>query len=311
TDLAPREAPEPVQARLWDGSQFDGDLAGFFAEEQRVELRLGDSEGTELIRFGDLQWMKFTRPVDASRNTEAFRKHGMKVETFPLRSPFCIAFNNGHVLAGELVGYGADLGGLGLHVVEDDDKVFRFFVPVSGIESFTVGERLGKLLLERSQLTSDGLELALERQGALRKQRLGGLLLERRLINRSQLEQAIAEQASRPVRPLGEVLVEMGMLTQEQVASALAEQRKNRRKPIGAILVEMELIDKDSLHTVLAQKVGIPFLDLRKFAFDPNWADYAAFPVCRQYHMVPLFRGEGSITVALDDPLDVEKLNAL
>lgn len=95
------------------------------------------------------------------------------------------------------------------------------------------------------------------------------------------------------------------------MASALAEQRKNRRKPIGAILVELELIDKDTLHAVLAQKVGIPYVDLRKYAFDPNWADYAAFPVCRQHHMVPLYRGEGSITVALDDPLDVEKLNAL
>src|SRR6185503_1212067 len=202
-------------------------------------------------------------------------------------------------------------GGLGLYVVEENDAAMRLFVPVAGIESFAVGERLGKLLLERGQLSSDGLELALERQGALRKQRLGGLLLERRLINRSQLEQAIAAQASRPVRPLGEVLVEMGMLSQEQMASALAEQRKNRRKPIGTILVEMALIDEETLHTVLAQKVGIPFLDLRKYAFDPNWADFAAFPICRQHHMVPLYRGDGSITVALDDPLDVEKLNAL
>jgi type II secretory ATPase GspE/PulE/Tfp pilus assembly ATPase PilB-like protein len=310
-DLAPRAKAEQVQARLWDGSLFEGELAGFFADQHRLELRLRDSGGDELIRFGDLQWLKFTRPVDFTRNAEAFRRHGLKVEALPAHSPYCITFTNGHVVAGDLSGYGADLGGLGLYVVEEDDKVFRLFVPVDGIESFAVGERLGKLLLERGQLTGDGLELALERQRALRKQRLGGLLLEHRLISRAQLEQAIAEQAQRPVRPLGELLVEMGMLTREQVAGALAAQRKNRRKPIGALLVEMELIDKDTLQTVLAQKVGIPQVDLRKYTFDPNWMDLAQYPVCHQHHMVPLYRDEGSVTVALDDPLDVEKLNAI
>src|SRR6185436_14600743 len=55
-DLVPREAPEQVQARLWDGSQFEGELAGFFAKEQRLELRLADPGSIERIRFGDLQW---------------------------------------------------------------------------------------------------------------------------------------------------------------------------------------------------------------------------------------------------------------
>lgn len=32
-DLVPCGAPEPVQARLWDGSQVEGELAGFLADE--------------------------------------------------------------------------------------------------------------------------------------------------------------------------------------------------------------------------------------------------------------------------------------
>jgi type II secretory ATPase GspE/PulE/Tfp pilus assembly ATPase PilB-like protein len=309
-DLAPRDAPEPVQAQLWDGSTVAGGLAGFFADQQCLEIHPGD-DGARRIGLAELEWLKFTRPIDCVRSAEAFRRHGTKVEMLPVRSPFCITFSNGRVLAGELFGYGADLGGLGMYVADDAGAATRYFVPVGGIESFTVGERLGKLLLERGQITREGLELALERQSALRRQRLGSLLLERRLINRGQLEKAIAEQAARPVRPLGEVLVEMGMLTREQVMNALAEQRKNRRKPIGTILVEMDLIDKDTLHAVLAQKVGVPYLDLRQYAFDPNWADFAPYPVCKQHRMVPLYRGEGGVTVALDDPLDVEKLNSL
>jgi type II secretory ATPase GspE/PulE/Tfp pilus assembly ATPase PilB-like protein len=309
--LVPGTVRETVEVRLRDGRKFEGELAGFIPAEGRVEVDRKDTQATERVHLDDLQWLKFTRPVDFSHNAEAFRRHGMKVEELPARSPFCLDFANDQVFAGELYGYGADLGGLGIYLAGAEQEAFRLFAPASGIRSFTVGERLGTLLLERGQITRDGLELALERQSALRRQRLGGLLLEQRLISRGQLERAIAEQAGRPVRPLGEVLVEIGMLTEAQVASALAAQRKNRRKPIGRILVEMELIDRDTLHAVLAQKVGIPYVDLRKYAFDPNWADYAQYPLCRQHHMVPLYRGDGSITVALDDPLDVEKLNAL
>jgi len=305
------DTPEPVQAQFWDGRLLDGELVGFFTADEQVEIHVRSAAGIDRYQLADLQWLKFTRPVDYARNAELFRKHGIAVEALPGRSPFCITFNDGRLFAGELYGYGADLGGVGLYIAGEKDEAYRLFVPVAGIESLAIGERLGKLLLERGQLTADGLELALERQRALRSQRLGGLLLERRLISRAELEQAIAQQAGRPVQPLGEVLIEMNMLTQEQLAAALTEQRKNRRKPLGEILIEMSLLDRETLQAVLPQKVGIPFVDLRKFAFDPNWADFAPYPLCHENHMVPLYRGEGALTVALDDPLDVERLNRL
>jgi hypothetical protein len=76
-----------------------------------------------------------------------FRKQGVGVESLPRRSPFTITFTDGHAMEGELYGYGVALGGLGLYVANGSELATRMFVPASGIQSFTVGERLGELLL--------------------------------------------------------------------------------------------------------------------------------------------------------------------
>jgi type II secretory ATPase GspE/PulE/Tfp pilus assembly ATPase PilB-like protein len=301
-------APESVLVRLADASEIEGLLTGFSARQGRIEITSGGQ--VRSIDFAQLQWVRFTRPVDFSRSAEAFKRGGMLVEALPAPSGFALTFVDGHVLTGELRGYGAELGCLGLYLA-DGNETYRLFAPVPAITSFAVGERLGTLLLERTQLTHDGLELALERQRELRKQHIGGLLLERRLVSRAQLEEALEQQASKPLRPLGEALVQLGAITQDQLDAVLAEQRRNRRKPIGEILVGLNLIDRETLRDVLAQKLGVPFVDLRKYAFEPSWADLAPYPVCRQNRMVPLYRANGALTVALDDPLDTQRLGAI
>jgi len=301
----------PVLARRCDGREIAGTLSGFFVEGERVEIAPANGGALERLSFADLQWMKFTAPVAAAENAECYRRAGIRVETLPERSPFSLSFTSGQVLTGELYGYGAALGGLGLYVADDNGGATRMFVPAGGIDGFTVGERLGKLLLGRHQISAEGLELALERQRTLRKQRLGSLLLERRLLTRGDLDKALAAQATHPVQPLGQVLVSLGMLTEAQLKMALAAHQVNRRKPIGEILIELELIDRETLQAVLAQKLGIPFVDLKRYIFDPNWADLAPYPVCRDQRMVPLYRSGGTVVVALENPLDVDRLSVI
>src|ERR1700682_5051395 len=73
----------------------------------------------------------------------------------------------------------------------------------------------------------------------------------------------------------------------------------------------MGLIDRATLGSVLAQKLGIPQVDLKRYAFDANWADLAPYAVCREHAVVPLQRRGESIVMAMENPLDVAKLNAL
>ena len=307
--LAPGHV-EPVEALLADEREVSGTLAGFFAAEKRLEIRTADG-ALERVAFSDLWWLKFSHPADLAASIARFRGNGIAVEALPRRSPFMLTFADGRVYGGELFGYGAALGGLGIYLAEEGDLAIRMFVPAGAIESFAVGERLGKLLLERGQISREGLDLALERQRILRTQRLGALLVEKRVVTRAQLEKAIAAQATRPVQPLGDVLMEMGLLTLPQLEMALAAQRENRAKPLGALLVELGILDAGALQQALAQKLGIPCVDLRRYAFDVDWGNLAPYPICRDNRAVPLFRAAGTLAVALEDPLDIDKMNAV
>ena len=309
--LAGGRAPEPALAQFLDRRRISGTLTGFFAAEELLELTPPGAQHPERVPFAALQWLRLTRPVEASRSAEMFRQHGVRVESLPQRSSFSLTFANGQVLSGALYAYGAAFGGLGLYLAEGDGGATRMFVPLGAVDSFSVGERLGESLLERREITRRGLELALERQRLLRSQRLGGLLLEHGLLTQEQLEKALAEQVNRRVKRLGQVLIELDMLSPAQLETALAEQRKNRHKRIGEVLVEQGILSTETLHGVLAHKLGVPYVDLRRYAFEPDWGSLAPYAVCRDHAMVPLFRSGGTMAIALADALDLDRLNAI
>jgi len=294
----PAGEAQAVIARLHCGRECEGRLTRLDAHGASAQIEPSDGSAPLHLAFAELQWIRFLQPLDPAPGAEG-----------PHCRPFSLTYGNGQVLTGELFGYGVEKGGLDIYLADETGGSVRLFVPACAVESFAVGERLGKVLLERGQISPQGLEVALERQRMLRKQRLGALLLEQRLVSRDQLEDALVEQANRPVVPLGEVLVERGVLTRSQLDAALAAQRGNRRKPLGEILIDLELLDREALQAVLAHKVGIPCVDLRRYTLSPDWGELAPYAVCRQHAVVPLYRSAAALVVAVENPLDVKALS--
>src|ERR1700704_5887086 len=116
------------------------------------------------------------------------RQRGIDVPKIGSKAPYTVGFRDGRVFTGELFGYGATPGGMGIYLVDDEQLPVRCFFPASGVESFIVGEPLGKLLLDQHQLTEAGLQKALEAQRNLRSQKLGEILVEKRVVDSQQLE---------------------------------------------------------------------------------------------------------------------------
>ena len=179
------------------------------------------------------------------------------------------------------------------------------------MENFTVGEKLGKLLLEKDDLTEDGLQAALEEQQRLRTQKLGDILVEQRVVDMRQLEEAIKEQSAKPIRRLGEVLIESGMITDTQLRDALEEQGRRRGRPLGEILVGMGLLDKNTMREVLAQKLGIPHVDLAKFRVEESAFTAVPMALVLEHHVIPLYKAAGDLVVAMENPLDARVIDAL
>ncbi len=298
-------APEHCLASFFDRPELDCMLIEVLPEQDCLRVRPRGSNASERLSFDDVRSVCFLDPVVLKDSMEHLRQGGIDVHAVLARSPFSITFRNGQIFSGELCGYGATTAGLGLYAAADNGEILRYYFPRSGLESFALGDPLGKLLVRNGDLNEAGLNRALAAQKALRTQKLGDLLAEQRLISPETLNAALRQQAMHhPTRRIGEVMLEMGVLTQTQLAAALEEQKLRRDKLLGDILIDMGLLDKDALRQVLAHKLGIPHVALKAFQIDPGVFHSVPSDMEWQYKVVPLYYFENALIVAMANPMD-------
>ena len=107
---------------------------------------------------------------------------------------------------------------------------------------------------------------------------------------------------------LGDQMLEEGVLSSEQLQEALKE--KNRtRKPLGEVLLSMDLVSLEELNEFIAKQLALPTVDLSSYTIDPEVISLFDEKVARKYKMIPLFKIENVLTVAMADPLDIFALD--
>ncbi|WP_369600978.1 ATPase, T2SS/T4P/T4SS family [Hahella sp. SMD15-11] len=103
---------------------------------------------------------------------------------------------------------------------------------------------------------------------------------------------------------LGDLLVQKGLITEEQLMQALAEQKKQGQK-LGRTLVQMGLVEEDALLNVLSDQLGIPFVDLKHFQFNPDLVQRLPEHLARRYRAIILSEEQGALLVGMSDPMDL------
>ena len=119
---------------------------------------------------------------------------------------------------------------------------------------------------------------------------------------------ALAAKRAMPVVKLGDLLVQLGLLTPDQLGIALQFQQANEKKHLGEILVELGFLTREQLDLVLCQKLGIPFVDLTRFAIEPRVLKSLPEELVRKSAIVPLCYVEGRLAIAMADPLASETI---
>ena len=216
----------------------------------------------------------------------------------------CIVnFTNGERFVSETVGFVLKEFGLFLFIISYGRNVLRWFIPASAILDYQLGEQLGKMLVDKNVLSPQELEAGLERQEQLRSPKIGDYLQKNLVVSKKQIEAALKRQQALPLLRLGDALLEDKSVTQDQLAHALKAQSRDRKKQLGEILIEMGAVDKETIKRVLAQKIGIPFVDLSTFQFDPVLIRAVSGALVRKHSMMPLYRTELRMAVAMINPL--------
>ncbi len=109
-------------------------------------------------------------------------------------------------------------------------------------------------------------------------------------------------------KKLGDFLKDAGLIDDFQLQTALSHQR-NWGGKLGSILVELEFVREEELARVIAEKLGIPYVNL----FDPELpAESVALvkaEVARKYGVIPVRKEGNTIVIAMSDPLDMEAID--
>ena len=99
-------------------------------------------------------------------------------------------------------------------------------------------------------------------------------------------------------------LVRDGIVSYETLEKA-EELANVQRINIGQALINSGILGEDTLLKFLESKLHIPYVNLEDYTPDPKCFKFISFPDARRYKIIPLFKIEDVLTVAMSDPLDL------
>ena len=99
-------------------------------------------------------------------------------------------------------------------------------------------------------------------------------------------------------------LVRAGLVPYETIEQA--EEIANAQNiNIGQALINSGVITEDAILKFLEAKLHIPYVNLDDYTLDPKCLKYISFSDAKKYKIIPLFKIEDTLTVAMADPLDL------
>jgi general secretion pathway protein E len=108
--------------------------------------------------------------------------------------------------------------------------------------------------------------------------------------------------------PLGQILIDKGLIEAEDLDRALELQKERRGEKLGKILIDMGYIAQRDLLGALSEQLGLP---IAAITAAPPELEGLSTRFLRQSVIFPLAVDEGTLTLAMADPLDFETINAV
>ena len=266
-----------------DGRRLEGRIVRFDGRDRVLEVQAREGEGLWPLAFAALRSVELL-PGDAPRALPAVR-----TPSTPRHRKCLVEFNDRGALAMDAAtvvecAYGVFIFGPD----PGSCAILRAFVPSEAIARYAVGSAPAVRPAQAaandqgfSITTQDQLTAALDRHRTMRHLRIG------------------------------DALVQEGLITEKERDDALAVQRVVCHKQLGRILVDGGVLHPDALKRVLREQLGVPAVDLARFAIQVGALAGLEPEVALAYRAIPLRRNGLRMAVALEEPTDWPTLRAL
>ncbi|KPJ51606.1 MAG: hypothetical protein AMJ37_04550 [Dehalococcoidia bacterium DG_18] len=107
-----------------------------------------------------------------------------------------------------------------------------------------------------------------------------------------------------------QLLVEGAFVTPEQLEAA-RETARQSKKDLRQVLLEQRLISQESLATVLSFQLNVPTVDLKQAQVQPAALALVPEDIARRNNIMPLTVEGDTLSVAMDDPGDLQLIDTL
>jgi len=99
-------------------------------------------------------------------------------------------------------------------------------------------------------------------------------------------------------------IVAAGLLTKEQFEKA-QEHARISGESIDKVLIKDGAISEEDLASAIAEKLGIPYMDLKDYLIDSETTKLIPEKLARDKNIIPLFKIGSTLTIAMSDPQDI------
>jgi general secretion pathway protein E/type IV pilus assembly protein PilB len=106
------------------------------------------------------------------------------------------------------------------------------------------------------------------------------------------------------------LLASRGIITDEQCTAA-REAANEKGGALVDILGELEILTEEDVMMILAGEYGMDTFDLSDYKIPAEVIASIPADIARQYKIVPVMKNDGTIIVAMENPTDLETLDAL
>jgi len=304
---APNDAPSKIEdaiVTLKNGNSLTGQLIRYVESESSISI-LQDGN-TEQENFNLTQIKSFQ--LVNSRHFALDEKYlGLERSDITLpseRQEFQIIYQDDSSESGETLGHVSDNNGIHLFIAQAFYNYYHMFIPFSAMKDHIIGQALGQALVKSHMVSQEEVNQGLNIQEEIRNKKLGEYLTSEAIVSPEELEAAIKKHESSPNIRLGEALIQEDLISENQLENALLEQKQNRETPLGEILINMGAVSKDDMKKTLANKLGIPFVNLKHFTIDIDAAKMVPEKICRRHNIMPLCLYDSKLIVAVENPLN-------
>lgn len=120
---------------------------------------------------------------------------------------------------------------------------------------------------------------------------------------RKHLQAAVLRRKTMSHLRLGDALIQERLITVAQRDAALAAQALDRGRLLGEILVDAGVVTPEVIRRVLVDQLGVPSVSLGSIGHEPDAVAAVSAALARKYVAMPLYRSEGRIAIAMENPL--------